>query len=441
VTDTPAAIDARGVSKCYHLYERPEHRLMQAVVPRFRGLLPGLRGQFHREHWALRDVGFSVARGETVGIVGRNGSGKSTLLQIVCGTLAPTAGEVTTHGRIAALLELGSGFSPEFTGRENVYMNGALLGLSRAEVDARFDAIAGFADIGEFIDAPVRTYSSGMFVRLAFAVIAHVDADILVIDEALSVGDVFFSQKCMRFLRGFQEHGTVLFVSHDAASVVNLCDRAIWLDGGRVAMDGSAKSVCEAYHASRQGERVRMVAPEAGEAADAAGDDAQWFDHSTITALRFDPATHGFGDGRTRIREVRLETPDGQVASVIAGGERVVLRVEVDVIGGLDSPIIGFILKDRLGQYLFGCNTWSAGRPLPPVAPGEVLAGTFEFDMPALAGGHYTIDVAIADGTNHSHVQTAWLFDALALRSTNSTVGNGLVGIPFRGVTLSSLRP
>src|SRR3990167_2532409 len=193
------AIKITNLSKCYHIYDKPHDRLLQMLM---RG-----RKQYYREFWALNDVSFEIKKGETVGIIGRNGSGKSTLLQMICGTLNPTKGQVETHGRIAALLELGSGFNPEFTGRENVYMNASVLGLSNEEIDARFDDIAAFADIGEFIEQPVKTYSSGMMVRLAFAVIAHVDADILVIDEALSVGDAFFTQKCMRFLRKFMEKG------------------------------------------------------------------------------------------------------------------------------------------------------------------------------------------------------------------------------------------
>ena len=192
------AIRVQNISKCYHLYDHPRNRLYQSVVPRFQRIIGRAPSTFFREFWALKDVSFEVKRGETVGIIGRNGSGKSTLLQIICGTLSPTSGLVETHGRVAALLELGSGFNPEFTGRENVYMNGSVIGLSRDEIDTRFDDIVAFADIGEFIDQPVKTYSSGMYVRLAFAVIAHVNADILVIDEALAVGDVFFVQKCMQ---------------------------------------------------------------------------------------------------------------------------------------------------------------------------------------------------------------------------------------------------
>src|SRR6266542_6439942 len=205
------AISVRGVGKMYRIYDRPQDRLKQML---WRG-----RRTYGREFWALRDASFEVRKGETLGIIGRNGSGKSTLLQIIAGTLAPSEGEVTVNGRVAALLELGSGFNPEFTGRDNVFLNGSILGFSREEMAARFDEIAAFADIGEFIEQPIKTYSSGMVVRLAFAVIAHVDADILVIDEALAVGDACFTQKCMRFLRRFMEKGTVLFVSHDISSV------------------------------------------------------------------------------------------------------------------------------------------------------------------------------------------------------------------------------
>lgn len=443
-----AAIVVLDVAKCYPIYARPQDRLKQALLPRVSRAL-GLRPANHfREFWALRDVSFRIARGETVGIVGRNGSGKSTLLQIVCGTLAPTHGSVGTSGRVAALLELGSGFNPEFTGRENVYMNGAILGMDKAEVDAKFDAIAAFADIGDFIDQPVKTYSSGMYVRLAFAVIAHADADVLVVDEALSVGDVFFSQKCMRFLREFQKRGTVLFVSHSAGAVTNLCDRALWLDGGRLVMDGPAKEVCEAYHASTYGVAPPAVGIEARPASVAvaavaqadAGDDADdaGLDTSRIRLFAFDPERAGFGDGRVDVRAVRCEDPAGRTLLQVSGGEVVRLVVEAEARAPIDSAIVGFFLKDRLGQHLFGRNTWREGAPPVAVAAGGTLRAVFEFRMPYLCRGSYTVDVAVADGTHHAHVQTAWIFDALALESVSSTVATGLVGIPFRAVTLDA---
>ncbi len=242
-------IEVRGMGKVYPIYDKPHHRLMQMVV--------GGNQRWYREFEALRDINFTIQRGETVGIVGRNGSGKSTLLQIICGTLAPSTGDVRVRGRVAALLELGAGFNPEFTGRENVYLNGSVLGLTRSEIDKRFDEIAAFADIGEFIEQPVKSYSSGMAMRLAFSVMAHVDADILIIDEALAVGDAFFTQKCMRYLREFKSRGTLLFVSHDSSAVTGLCERAVWLDHGRQQACGTAKEVVhaylEAFMAERQG--------------------------------------------------------------------------------------------------------------------------------------------------------------------------------------------
>ena len=234
------AISVAGLGKCFQIYDRPHHRLLQ--------MFAGSRHQYFREFLALRDISFEISKGETVGIIGRNGSGKSTLLQIICGTLSPSQGEVRTKGRIAALLELGSGFNPEFTGRENVFMNAAVLGLSRAETDARFADIAAFADIGDFIEQPVKTYSSGMVVRLAFAVAINVDPEILVVDEALSVGDELFQRKCFSRIEAIRASGaTILFVSHSGAQIVELCDRAILLDSGEMLAAGTPKEVVRLY--------------------------------------------------------------------------------------------------------------------------------------------------------------------------------------------------
>lgn len=257
------AIRVQGLSKCYEIYATPRDRLKQFVVPALCRSLPSLRRffathnrslfysslpVFYKEFWALKDVSFEIKKGETIGIIGRNGSGKSTLLQMICGTLTPTSGCVETNGRLAALLELGSGFNPEFTGRENVYMNGLVLGLSDEEIAARFEDITAFADIGEFIDRPVNTYSSGMFVRLAFAIQANVDPEILIVDEALAVGDIFFVHRCMSRFHELKERGTtILLVSHDATAIKTLCDRAIWLENGQMKKIGSAGMVVDAY--------------------------------------------------------------------------------------------------------------------------------------------------------------------------------------------------
>ncbi len=243
-----SAISVRNLSKCYQIYDQPSDRLKQSLfarIDRWRGLTDK---RYFREFWALRGVSFEVGRGETVGIVGRNGSGKSTLLQMICGTLSPTGGEIETHGRVAALLELGSGFNPEFTGRENVYLNGAVLGLSREELERRFDAIVEFADIGDFLDQPVKTYSSGMVVRLSFAVAINVDPQILVVDEALAVGDELFQRKCFARIEAIRDAGaTILFVSHSGGTVVELCDRAVLLDGGEMIALGAPKQIIGKY--------------------------------------------------------------------------------------------------------------------------------------------------------------------------------------------------
>lgn len=244
----PAAIRVQNLSKRYEIYDAPRDRLKQFVVPRLRQLTGQSPGRYFREFWALSDISFEIGKGETVGIIGRNGSGKSTLLQLICGTLAPTTGDVETRGRIAALLELGSGFNPEFTGRENVYMNASVLGLSKDEIDACYDDIASFADIGDFIEQPIRSYSSGMVVRLAFAVAINASPQILVVDEALSVGDELFQRKCFSRIEAIKESGaTILFVSHAGSTIVELCDRAILLDNGEMLAAGEPKSIIGKY--------------------------------------------------------------------------------------------------------------------------------------------------------------------------------------------------
>lgn len=248
MSSSDIAIEVRNLGKIYTIYKRPEDRLKQSVIPRLQRLVGRPANSYFREFWALRDVSFDVKRGETVGIIGRNGSGKSTLLQIICGTLSATQGTVTSRGRIAALLELGSGFNPQFTGRENVYLNGAILGLSKEELDVLFDDIAGFADIGEFIDRPVLMYSSGMVVRLAFSVQAMINPDILVVDEALAVGDEKFQRKCFARIEELKGKGTsILFVSHSGPQIVELCDRALLLEQGQRLLFHQPLQVVRAY--------------------------------------------------------------------------------------------------------------------------------------------------------------------------------------------------
>lgn len=443
-----AAISCVGVSKCYQVYVRPEDRLKQSVLPRVQRVAGRPVRRYYNEFWALRDVGFHVARGETVGIIGRNGSGKSTLLQVVCGTLAPTAGGVEVHGRIAALLELGSGFNPEFTGRENVFLNGVVLGLSREQIKDRFDDIALFADIGDFIDQPVKTYSSGMAVRLAFAVIAHVDADILVIDEALAVGDAVFTQKCMRFLRTFKQNGTVLFVSHDANSILSLCDRAVWIDGGVLRMQGSAQEVSNAYMEYTAQEvygdtlKLRAIKASRGELNEGPEPLAPVpAEADADTTLHiFDNIAHsdGWESDQARIVSVGIEDARGIPMGVFKGGEAVTVRIRARCAAPLSSPILGFFIKDRLGQALFGEHTYTY-KPNMSTSQGDVLEAVFSFRLPLLPNGSYSMTVSIADGEPFNHVQHHWLHDALLINVVSDRLRYGLVGIPFDAVEMGVL--
>lgn len=441
-----AAIRVSNLGKCYQIYETPRDRLKQFLAPRLQRLIRQSPKQYFREFWALKDVSLEVKKGETVGIVGRNGSGKSTLLQIICGTLHPSAGNIEVNGRVAALLELGSGFNPEFTGVENVFMNAGVLGLSREQTEARFADIEAFADIGDFLHQPVKTYSSGMLVRLAFAVIAHVDADILVIDEALAVGDAFFTQKCTRFLRTFMQSGTVLFVSHDTVAIKSLCNRAIWIEKGQILQEGSAKDVCEiylqAFYEAQQGKSTTTKLKTI-ENRDRPTKD-QRLEFINVSNLRndlkifdFDPASASFGKGGAQIANVEFLDKDGSPLAWVVGGEQVTLRVHAIAHEPLESPIIGFSIKDRLGQTLFGDNTYLSYRDKPQfcAAGGEICAD-FTFLMPVLPAGDYSVNAAIANGTQEEHVQHHWMHDAVLFKSESSSVATGLVGIPMQHITL-----
>ncbi|MFC4764052.1 ABC transporter ATP-binding protein [Dyella koreensis] len=438
------AIKIQDLSKHYQIYEQPSDRLRQIFS---RG-----RKKFHKDFCAVQDVSFEVARGEVVGIVGKNGSGKSTLLQMICGTLNPTTGTVEVKGRVAALLELGAGFNPEFTGRENVYLSAALYGLSRQEIDARYDEIVAFSEIGEFIDQPVKTYSSGMFVRLAFAVIAHVDADVLVIDEALSVGDAYFVQKCMRFLREFMRRGTLLFCSHDTEAVLHLCTKAILMNRGRLELLAEPKKVVEKYLAAfystensaqreenNGSEAPSAVAIDLGEYRDARLSVInQSALRNDIELFRFDEQQSSFGQGGARIVDVQLLDSVGRPLSWAVGGEDVQLCIRCEIFVTLNRPIVGFQFRDRLGQIIFADNTYLSycDAPITAVANSELVA-LFSFRMPLLPSGDYSISPAIADGTQETHVQHHWVHDACIVRVHASSVCLGLVGVPMRAISLA----
>lgn len=437
------AVKVEGLSKCYQIYDKPQDRLKQSIYPRLLRLLGKRSKPYFREFWALKEVSFEIKKGETLGIIGRNGSGKSTLLQMICGTLNPTCGTVQTNGRIAALLELGSGFNPEFTGRENVYLNAAVLGLSKEQVDERFEDIAAFADIGGFIEQPVKTYSSGMYVRLAFAVIAHVDAQVLIIDEALAVGDAIFTQKCMRFIRSFREKGTLVFVSHDSASVLNLCQKVIWLNNGAVSMQGEAKAVVEAYlqytFQEISGDEVKLTSiNKEVHKSNYTNEEEVYFDYqteATITDNLID--AKGWQTGEAEIISLTLTHTNDESENIFRGGETVCMKIMAKAIGDLNKPILGFLVKDRLGQYLFGENSLVFTDISPIKIPaGKTFYAEFVFKLPMLPNGQYAVTASVANGDLRNHIQHHWLHDALIINVSSSKVRWGLVGVHFEKVTL-----
>lgn len=399
-----------------------------------------------KEHAALTDISFTVNKGQTVGIIGRNGSGKSTLLQIICGTLTPSSGEVYSEGRIAALLELGSGFNPEFTGIENIYMSGQVLGLSTAEIDSRINSIIEFSEIEEKIHQPVKTYSSGMFMRLAFSVIAHVEAKILVIDEALAVGDAYFVQKCMRFLDDFKRAGgTLLLVSHDSTAITTLCEKVVWLDAGKVRAVGDAKTITQEYlkdYYSKQQDvhSSNVVARQA--VRDLVDPRIEILRNSTIRndlELIFPETFSGrYGNGKAKICSVGLLSEDGKSLAWTVGGEQTTLCIRLESHESITAPIVGFILKNKNGVSLFGDNTHLTYYDSPQsIRAGEVWDCNFIFRMPILPAGDYSVTVAVCDGSQESHEVNDWVDDAVIIRSQSVNVASGLIGIPMQKISLT----
>lgn len=462
------AISVKGLSKAYRIWRDPGARLkaplwdkVGTIIPkrlRPRALQARLshegQSRYYSDFFALNPIDLEIKKGEAIGIIGRNGSGKSTLLQMLAGTLTPTTGKIRVNGRVAALLELGSGFNPEFTGRENVYLNASVLGLKEHQIDAKLDAILAFADIGDFIDQPVKTYSSGMNMRLAFAVIAHVDADILIVDEALAVGDVFFVQKCMRFIRKFQQNGTLILVTHDTNAVQSLCQEAVWLHHGECRGKGSTKEITEDYleatYAEQQGVTLfkRNSKPSSSraesepESATRIDQRAKFINQTSlrndIKIFKFNPDSSGFGSQGAILTGVELlEASTKETIAYGVGGEEVILSVSVQTKVNLKCLIVGFFIKDRLGQVLFGDNTYLTYKDTPFSADAntEIIA-QFRFQMPYLPAGDYVICCACADGTAEEHIQHHWLNDALSFKSEASHLSTGLIGIPMHEVLI-----
>lgn len=411
------AIDVRDLGKRYEIYASPRDRLKQFVLPRMGRLFsPGSWGQpaspdagrkYYKEFWALRDISFQVRRGETFGIIGRNGSGKSTLLQILAGTMSATCGSSRVNGRVAALLELGSGFNPEFTGRENVFLNAQILGLSTREIEERYDRIVEFADIGDFIDQPVKTYSSGMMVRLAFAVQAHIEASIVIIDEALAVGDVFFTQKCFARLRELVDSGAaVLLVTHDMASVTQFCSKVLVLKDGREVFTGEPVAAIRRYMALQRGaesglaQRARLAAELVGTVV---GPDSNGIQRPEDEAF-FDLATADIvGNGQAELLGIALCDANGEAARIFQIGESAWFYSEYRILGDIDVPVGGITIVNEKGVLVHGKNSMQHRTEAPDLCkPGTIVRFLQRIDLD-LTPGEYTFVAGLASIDAYSY--------------------------------------
>lgn len=426
--ETEIAISLKNISKCYKRYARPVDRLKEI-------LLPGK--SYAQEFWALQDISFEVMKGETMGIIGRNGAGKSTLLQMICGTLTPTSGEIQVNGTVAALLELGAGFNPEFTGRENVYMNGAIIGLSQEQVNERFDKIAAFADIGDFIDQPVKTYSSGMYVRLAFASAIHVEPDILIVDEALSVGDMFFQAKCMAQMQQMMNAGTtVLFVSHDIGSVKSLCQRCVFLEQGKLQKIGKASDVVSIYtgiiHSEINQELKVQLEDKKGKTETVKTISTQKksqisgaTDNSVISEVfvsieqqaQFAEGNHRYGEGGAKILDIKLLNSQHQPTEQLELKEDFTVQASILFEQELPTFCFGYLIRDIKGIDLIGTVTSIERVNMPSVSAGEVYVVEMK-SQNMLNAGIYTLTFAVERPIilNQQHIFLDWVNDALVFQ-------------------------
>ena len=418
-----AAIILENVSKSYPVYSAPANRLKE--------LLTLGRRSYHQDFWALRDVSFEIERGTTFSILGENGAGKSTLLQLVAGILRPTAGRIEVNGRVSALLELGSGFNAEFTGRENVFLNGTILGLSNKEIERRYPAIVDFAEIGDFIRRPVKTYSTGMVVRLAFAVAINVDPEILLVDEALAVGDIYFRQRCMRKIHQLHRAGvTVIFVTHSVADVKSLATRAMWMGGGRVVEIGDPDRIVSHYQAAMVNKDAEYLRHHAVTEAEAAG--RTYVLRAPEVVEKIPNVDFRYGTGRARVLGIAVLNQRGEELGLLPPDETVIVRVSVQAARETPLPIVGFMLRNHLGVDFSGTNTALEDTELPSLHSGDTLTVDFHLSLPELYPGHFSFSPAIANGTLEGYEMCDWIDNAITLQMEKRREMYGHFRMPCR---------
>ena len=417
--DKNLAISVQGVSKIYKLYDKPIDRLKEAVSLTHKS--------YHRDFFALSDISFDVKKGETVGIIGTNGSGKSTILKIITGVLSPTTGTAEVSGNISALLELGAGFNSEYTGLENIYMNGTMMGFSREEMQRRMDDILRFADIGDFVNQPVKTYSSGMFVRLAFALAINVDPEILIVDEALSVGDVFFQAKCYRRMEEMMKNGTtILMVSHDMGSIIKYCDKVVLLNRGHFVAQGEAGKMVDLYKkilANQTDELAEALIEQKKEALGLPVGEVHP-DKSMKERMNLNPEVQEYGDGRASFEDFGTLDARGNVTNLLLKGEMFTIRERIRFHAPIENPIFTYTLRDKKGTDITGTNTLFEGTEIKPVKDGDVYTVSFRQKM-NLQGGEYLLSMSCTGYENGEHVVYHRLYNVLSLTviSNKNTVG------------------
>ena len=422
------AINVCDVTKIYRLYDKPIDRLKESISLTHK--------KYHKEFFALDKISFSVEKGSTVGIIGTNGSGKSTILKIITGVLNPTTGSVEVDGNISALLELGAGFNMDYTGIENIYMNGTMMGFSREQMEAKLPEILEFADIGDFVYQPVKTYSSGMFVRLAFALAINVEPEILIVDEALSVGDVFFQAKCYRRMEEIRKTGTtILMVTHDMGSVIKYCDKVILLNKGEFLSEGPAGEMVDLYKKILAG-RMDDLEADLAKRLDSNFSDmmelnndinkthAKEYNGLMKEKISINPNKTEYGDGRAEKYDLGLLDSKGELTNLLLKGEEFTIREKIRFNANIESPIFTFTIKDKKGTELSGTNTMFEGVPVKPVKPGDEAVVEFKQKM-TLQGGEYLLSMSCTGFEDGTHVVYHRLYDVtfITVISNKNTVG------------------
>jgi len=418
------AVHIRDVSKCYPIYARPSDRLKE--------LLTWNRRSYHQDFWALHHVSLEIPKGSTFGLVGENGSGKSTLLQLIAGILQPTSGSVDVEGRVSALLELGSGFNGEFSGRDNVFLNGAILGLSNKEIEKLYPSIEAFAEIGDFIHQPVKTYSSGMMVRLAFAVAINLDPDILLVDEALAVGDIYFRQRCMRKIHELHRRGvTIIFVSHSAADIKSLAQQVAWLEHGRLVQCGEPDDVIGKYLAAMVSKDTRYRKQQVSDA-EATSRVSSGPAVAPEIVENIPNIDFRYGNKDAEILGIAVLSESGDDLALLPQGGTILVRISVQAHAEVTMPIVGFLIKNHLGIELAGTNTALEEIELPAFSAGDIYTIDFELHLPELYPAHFSFTPAVANGTLEAFEICDWIDNAITLQAEKGRLVYGYLHFPCR---------